>query len=363
MVRMFAPFRRASVAYVWRRSWRRTSASSACARTRFQWCQSQVSLRGLPALPPGKTNCLRRASASEDLARGAREPHGPGPGLAVGKEEVPVAIVPPAKREDLVGSAPGQKEEAKDGDRFAVLPLRSGEACPEAPDLVVGEEPLAALGAVAPQAPAWIRFLGPVAEELRLFEDERDDGSGAVRGRGLRAKRREPALDVALGDGRDAAPGEPGEDLVAKVAAVDGEGAGLPDPPVAPESRLGDGLEQGLVGRGGRTLAPAGRRPQAHRMSPCFAYGSRVGRVDDLPHSAPAMLEMNKKALLSGWIYPDAKSFQPFIANRVNAVSGAKRAHARIGENGRWHRLLSFAGCIRGRNALFSGSYPQERGE
>ena len=86
--------------------------------------------------------------------------------------------------------------------------------------------------------------LGPVAEKLRLFQDDREHRRGAVRGDRRRAKRGEPVPDLALVDVGDLAPGEPRKELAAQVGPVHLQRAGLPDLRVALEHGLGERLEE-----------------------------------------------------------------------------------------------------------------------
>ena len=52
----------------------------------------------------------------ENVPGGLRQPDGAGPSLAVAKEEVTLAVVGPAERQDLALAASRQQEEPDDGD-------------------------------------------------------------------------------------------------------------------------------------------------------------------------------------------------------------------------------------------------------
>ena len=48
----------------------------------------------------------------EDIARGARQPHRPRPGLAVAQAQAALAVVGPAKRQHLALAAPGEQKQS-----------------------------------------------------------------------------------------------------------------------------------------------------------------------------------------------------------------------------------------------------------
>ena len=65
--------------------------------------------------------------------------------------------------------------------RGGTLPVL-GERLRQAADLLVGQEPLAALAAVSPDALARVGVLGPEAHRLGLAHDDGEDGQGPVGG-------------------------------------------------------------------------------------------------------------------------------------------------------------------------------------
>ena len=78
---------------------------------------------------------------------------GPGAGLAVAEEQVPVAVVRPPEGQDLVLAAPRQQKQTdhRHRERLAIRTIRQCHA--ETAHLPVRQEALAPLPAVAPDAP------------------------------------------------------------------------------------------------------------------------------------------------------------------------------------------------------------------
>ena len=70
---------------------------------------------------------------------------------------------------------------------------------------------------------------------------------------------------------------EAGQDLVFQVAPVDIERSRLPEPSVAFEHGLGDGLEEGLGGIAGRVLSTSDRGESSHRTRPRFVHAHGSG--------------------------------------------------------------------------------------
>ena len=102
--------------------------------------------------------------------------------------QMPFAVVRPAKGQDLALAAPGEHEKPHGRDLKRVFGLLRQERARKPTKLFLGQEPLAALSPVAPYPPDRVGPLGPVAEELRLGQDDREHRRGAVRGDRRRAK-------------------------------------------------------------------------------------------------------------------------------------------------------------------------------
>ena len=81
-----------------RRTRRRESQSSASTPT-GQWSEP---------VSCGQMNASR-------IARGARQPHRPRPGLAIAQEQTALAVVEPAKRQHLALAAPGEQKQPNRG--------------------------------------------------------------------------------------------------------------------------------------------------------------------------------------------------------------------------------------------------------
>ena len=273
----------------------------------------------------GKHPSVRLLQCVEDAPGGRREPDGPGAGLAVAEEEMALPVVGPAQCQDLALPASGQQKKADHGDLLRT-PLRiRGQRSGQAAQLLVGQEALAPLPAIAPDAPAGVGALRPVAHRLRLPHDDGEHRHGPVGGDRRRAQRGEPVANLLPVDVGDGASGEMRQDLVAQVAAVHVERSGLPDPFVPLEHGFGDGLEEGFVGPEGRIPIPPNRSDDRGGLRPRVADLHARSVADDLPDAFPPMLAVNEEALAARRQHADAEALEFAV---TNVVSGLARVSA-----------------------------------
>ena len=267
MVSTVSPCRRAMLAWVWRRSCRRTPRNPASARTVSQNPSSQPLFLGPWPRAAGNTHCPVRSSPSRMFRAGRDSQTVRGPSLAVAEEEVTLAVVGPAECQDLALAASRQQEEPDDGDLLRTPICVGRQSRGQAAYLLVGQEARASLAAVASDAQAGVGALGPKTHGFRLPQDDGEHRHGAVGGDRGRAQRCEPVPDVPAVDVGDLSSLEAGQDLVLQVAPVDIERSRLPEPPVSFENGLGDGLEEGLGGIAGRVLSTSDRGESSHGTS------------------------------------------------------------------------------------------------
>ena len=309
-----------------------------------------------PALVPRASATLRRKhprivpiqSVENDPGR-LRQPDGAGPGLAVAEKEVTLAVVGPAEGQDLALAASREQEEPDHGD----LPVRrvhmGREYRGQAAHLVVGQEARAALAAVAADAEAGVGALRSKAHGFRLPHDDGEHRHGPVGGNRRGAQRGEPVADIALVDVGDLPSLEVGQDLVFQVAPIDIERSRLPEPPVALEYGLGDGLEEGLGGIAGRALSAPDRGEHADRAGPRLAHTHGRGVADDLPDAFSPMLAMDEESLAARGEHPDAEAPELAVADIVGGPARPQRLDAGVGQDDLGHACSPGCGCSRGR--------------
>ena len=249
-----------------------------------------VPLRGLKDPWAGSLQCIENASGR------LRQPHGSGACLAVAEEQMALAVIRPAQRQDLALAA-SRKQEKADDRNLPWSTVRMGrQRCGQPADLFVGQEAFAPLPAVSPDAPAGVGPLGPKAHRFRLPHDDGKHRHGAIRRNRRGVQRGEPVPDVVPADVRDPAPGKVRQELIAQVTSVHVEGPRLPDPLVTPEHGLGDGLEESFGRFAGHILAPPDRGEHRGGSRPCLADIHRRGVADDLPDALSPMLAMDEEA-------------------------------------------------------------------
>ena len=164
---------------------------------------------------------------------------------------MPFTVRGPFERGELALAAPGQEQQPDEGDVHRPVLLVTLKRERKAAKLFAGQEPLAALAPVAPDADAGVAVFGTIAVDLGLAHDDGEDGGGAVRRSGGGVQGGEPALYVGAGDVGDVPSPEPGQYLIAEVGAIDLQRLRFPVPGVVPEDFPGHGLEEGLFGQGG----------------------------------------------------------------------------------------------------------------
>ena len=203
----------------------------------------------------------------ENLPGRFRQPDGAGSGLGVAQEDMALAVVRPSQRQDLALPAAGQQEKADDRDTERI-PFGMRRQSPGQPaDLLVGQEALAPLAAVSPDAPARVGALRPEAHRLGLAHDDREDRHRPVGGDRRRVQGGEPVADLPPVDVGDRAPREMRQELVLEIVLVHFQGTRLPDPLMAFEHGPGDRLEQGLLGSRRRDLVPPNRGQHLRRRA------------------------------------------------------------------------------------------------
>ena len=132
-----------------------------------------------PALVPRPFAARRRehplpgpVQPVENVPGRLRQPDGAGPSLAVAEEEVTLAVVGPAERQDLALAASRQQEEPDDGDLLRTPICVGRQSRGQAAYLLVGQEARASLAAVASDAQAGVGALGPKTHGFRLPQDD-----------------------------------------------------------------------------------------------------------------------------------------------------------------------------------------------
>ena len=145
-------------------------------------------------------------------------------------------------------------------------------------------------------------------------------------------------------------PGEVRQDLSAQIAPVHLERCRLPDPFVAPEHGLGDGLEERVRGVAGRLLAPADRGENRGCAEPRPDDGHGPGVADDLPNAFPAMLAVYEETFAAGGQHPDAKAPELAVPDVVGALPRSQGLDPGLGEGGSGHARSPDCGCSRGTN-------------
>ena len=209
-------------------------------------------------------------------------------------------VVGPAERQDLALAASREQEEADDGGLLRI-PLGMGrQPLGQPANLLVGQEPLAPLPAIAPDAAAGVGPLRAKAHRFRLLHDDGEDRHGPVGRDRRRAQGGEPVSDVLPVDLVDRATGEVRQDLLAQIAPVHIGGPWLPDPFVSLEHGLGNGLQQRLVGPERYGPAPADRGHHLGGAGPRLADGHGRGIANNLPDALSSMLAMDEKPFTVG---------------------------------------------------------------
>ena len=253
----------------------------------------------------------------QDMPGGRRQPDRSRTRLAVREEQPALAIVDPSQRQDLALAAAGQQQQAD--DRNPPVGFAARQNRPETADLRNRQETFAPLPPVAPDAPGRVAVLRPVAVDLRLPHDDRQDRSRPVRRRGRRVQRSEPALDVPPRYLGDPALPEPRQDLLPVIISVDLERAGFPVPPVTLEYFFRDRLERHPLHR---------RRPAAdpgqNRLRPRAGFFLGDVLADDLPDAPAVALAVNKVSLPAGRQNPDAEPLEFVVADVVGGFARLK---------------------------------------
>ena len=219
---------------------------------------------------------------------GLREPHGSRPRLAVPEVQVAFPVVAPLQCEDFALAAAGQEQKPDDRRLLRPAALMRLEPRRQMADFIVGQEPLPALAAVAPDPPAGVGTLRAHAHRLRLPHDDGQHRHGPVRRHRRRSKRGEPVPHLLPVDVRDLTPGEMRQELAAEIASVHIERSGLPEPRMALEHGLGDGLEKRLVGTMRSFLPPPDCGKRLDGRSPRLGDAHGSGIADDLPDALAA---------------------------------------------------------------------------
>ena len=258
---------------------------------------------------------------------------------------MPLAVVGPAQRQDLPLAAAGEQKKPDRGDLEGPFFGMRGETRRQAAELVVGQEPLAPLPAVAPDAPARVRPLR--AKTLRLGLPH-DDGKHRHRPVGRdrrRPQRGEPLADVRAIDLRDGTPREMGQELFPEIGPVHLHRARLPHPLVLVEHGLGNRLEQRLLGPGRHGLAPPDGREHLLRARARLVDADRAEIADGLPDPLSPVLAMDEKEFPSRWRHPDAEAPEPGVAAFVGDLARNQRPDSGVGEVGCGHMLSPGFGC------------------
>ena len=102
----------------------------------------------------------------------------------------------------------------------------------------------------------------------------------------------------------------------------------FPDPFVAPEHSLGDGLEERVRGVAGRLLTPADRGENRGCAEPRLDDGHGSGVADDLPNAFPAMLAVYEETFAAGGQHPDAKALELAVPDPKEFLATLKAAFA-----------------------------------
>ena len=137
------------------------------------------------------------------------------------------------------------------------------------------------------------------------------------------AERGEPVANLPDVDVCDWTSREARQDLVAQVAPVHPERSLFPDPLVALEHGLGDGLEEGFAGMRRRILPPPNRGQQLLCATPCLTDAHGAGISDDPPDTFAAMLAVNEEAFAARGQDADAKAGELAVACVVCGLAGA----------------------------------------
>ena len=253
----------------------------------------------------------------KDISGRLREPDRPGTRLAVAQKQVALAIVGPAQGHDFALAAPGEQKKANDRDLKRTPGGMGRQPLRQPADLVIGQETLASLPAVPPDAAAGVGPLGPKAHPFRLPHDDGKHRHGPVGGDRCRAERSEPVPDLPRVDVGDRAAGEMRQQLAPQIAAVRTERSRLPDPLVTLEHGLGDGLEAGLAGPRRRALASPDCREYPGCVRPRINGVRGRGVADDLPNAFYSVLTMDEVALAARGQHPHAEAFQLAVADIV----------------------------------------------
>ena len=284
----------------------------------------------------------------EHPAGGLGQPDGSRPGFAVAEEQVPLAVVRPAERQDLTLAASGEKEKAHDRHLLRMPPLVGRQSRREAADLIVRQEALAPFAAVAPEAQTGIGALRPESHRLGLAHDDGEHRHRPVGRHRRGAQRGEPVGNVLPVDIGDLAPREMGQKLVPEIAPVDIEGSRLPDALVTLERGLRDSLEEGLSRLAWQLLPEVDRGDDFHRPRARLAYIHGCGVAHDLPDAFATVLAMDEEALASGGQDAEAEAAQLAVTDIVGDLAGLERADAGVGEVGSRHVFSPGCGCNQG---------------
>ena len=156
----------------------------------------------------------------DDRAGRTRQPDSARPGLRIRKVDTLAANPVPFERDDFAEAAPGQHQQADDGDGLGTIELVAGEHGIEAGHLLGRQEALFGLRAVAPGLFAGVGVVGAVSPKLGHAHHDRQDRHGAVGAAGTVGHGGEPVLDVLDGNGVHGEAGEGGQDVLADHVGV-----------------------------------------------------------------------------------------------------------------------------------------------
>ena len=138
------------------------------------------------------------------------------------------------------------------------------------------------------------------------------------------------------------------QELVAQINSVHLERAGLPEPLVALERRLGDGLEEGPAGLQRRILAPPDRGEGPGGAGPRIGDAQGPGVAENLPDALPPVLAVDEEAFSTGRQHADPEAPELSVSEVVCNLAGCQRPDAGVGEGDFGHRFSPGCGCSQG---------------
>ena len=149
------------------------------------------------------------------------------PDLLIGQEDALALDPVPFKRDDLATTAPGQHQQADDGDDVGAPELVAGEHGVEPSHFLRRQGPLLRLRPITLRVLAGIGVMAAISPQLGHAHHDGEGRHGAVGTAGRPGHGCEPVLDALNRDGIFGHMTEGGQDVLAHDIGAAGQGAGL----------------------------------------------------------------------------------------------------------------------------------------